>query len=154
MVEIKKQVIKKIDTNFIVKDKPIFLYDLIIENLDFGFLEFNCSVVIENCIIDMLTIHSCWFHEGLILRNNIIKKNIDYQMGGHNNKPIIISNNIFCGFFNFFDCHFNDVVEVSNNIFFDGTNLLGNLDSGFGNLFEKGNSIKGNIGDLAMNEIL
>lgn len=52
-------------------------------------------------------------------------------MGGHNIKPIVIEGNIFTGFLSFFDCQFENVIELRNNIFEKGTNLLGNRRDGF-----------------------
>jgi len=152
MVEIKKQILKEINDNCFGKNEQIILSSLIIEKLDLGFREFNTSVIIENCIVEELIIHSCWFSEGLIFKNNIVKKDIDYQMGGHNNKSMEISNNIFYGFFNFFDCEFDNQIIINNNIFKNGSNLLGNTGKGFQNIFKKGIIAENNIGDIKIND--
>lgn len=116
-----------------------------------GVFELNVHLIIENCIINNLKIHSCWFVDGLILKNNIVKNNIDYQMGGHNVKPIVIEGNIFINFFNFFDCHFENIIEVKNNVFEKGTNLLGNKGEGFENSFVTGWLVENNVGSVDMN---
>ena len=124
----------------------------IIDQLEIGFTTYNFEVIIENCLIEHLQIHSAWFKEGLIFKNNIIKMDIDYQMGGHNNSPIIIESNIFESFFNFFDCHFEEKVIIRNNIFQKGTNLLGNVGTGFQNLFNNEIINENNLGNLYRNE--
>ena len=69
-------------------------------------------------------------------------------MGGHNKSPIIITGNIFNEFVNFFDCHFENDLEVQSNIFFKGTNLFGNLNEGFANTFNGLVKSEFNIGSL------
>jgi hypothetical protein len=125
----------------------------IINSFEIGFANINNEVTIENCIIDCLEIHSTWFTRGLNLKGNIIKNSIDYQMGGHNSCPIRIEENIFEGFFNFFDCHFEDIVFITNNVFKKGTNILGNINEGYKNTFENGFEIRNNIGNIYMNQI-
>ena len=73
---------------------------------------------------------------------------IDYQMGGHNNEKMVISNNIFHGFFDFFDCHFEKQLTVENNIFMKGTDLVLRENKGFDNYFHGGVVLTGNIGEL------
>jgi len=131
--------------------KSLYISNSIINKLNFEFLEINFEVIIENCIIDSLLIHSSWFKKGLNLKNNQIISYIDYQMGGHNKEPINILGNIFSGFVNFFDCHFENEIVVQKNIFLKGTNLLGNNDEGFKNIFESGIILKDNMGDLDLN---
>jgi len=135
-----------------LKANDYYISNQVINSLKIGFTRFDLEVIIENCIIEHLEIHSTWFHKGLILKGNIIKNDIDYQMGGHNNSPIRIENNIFEGFFNFFDCHFDDKLILSNNIFQKGTNLLGNIGEGYQNIFDMGIINEGNIGSLNMNK--
>jgi hypothetical protein len=109
---------------------------------------------IENCIIHHLKIHSCWFAKGLILKESIVSSYVDYQMGGHNNKPIILEGNIFKDFFNFFDCQFENTIELKDNIFLKGTNLLGNRGEGFENSFAEGWFVDNNLGDVSMDEVV
>lgn len=67
------------------------LINCIINTIDLiGVFELNVHLIIENCIINDLKIHSCWFVNGLLLKNCIVKNYVDYQMGGHNEKPIVI----------------------------------------------------------------
>ena len=129
------------------RDNTYHIDNCIINTIDFiGSFEINDHIIIANCIIKDLQIHSCWFINGFSLKKCIIKNYIDYQMGGHNARPISLEGNIFMEFVNFFDCQFGAVIEVKNNIFVQGTNLLGNKKEGFANTFDKGWVVEGNLG--------
>lgn len=130
------------------------LNNCIIKRVDLvGVFELSTHLIIENCIISDFRIHSCWFVNGLIIKNCIINNYIDYQMGGHNLKPMVLSGNVFKEFFNFFDCQFENTIELRNNIFDKGTNLLGNKGEGFENTFAKGYIVENNIGNISVDEI-
>ena len=120
----------------------------IIKTINFDLFEPNFKIIIDNCKIENLLIHSCWFKAGLLFKNNEVKHYVDYQMGGHNELPIILDGNIFNSFVNFFDCQFYSQLEVINNNFTKGSNLLGNLEEGFKNTFSEGIILKNNIGNL------
>lgn len=155
MIIIKEQTVKELDIeNLLIDNDGLIISNSFVETLNLQFHRFKSFVKIENCIINQLNIHSCWFTEGLSLENNIILSPIDYQMGGHNKKPIVVTNNIFGGFFNFFDCHFEDIVTIEGNVFKDGSNILGNIDKGFKNTFEKNFFVRNNIGEINQNRIL
>ncbi|MCD0487941.1 hypothetical protein LPB86_06855 [Pedobacter sp. MC2016-14] len=117
-----------------------------IKILDFDLFESDSEIIIDNCIIEKLLFHSYWPKGGLIFNNNKVLSYVDYQMGGHNEQPIKISNNTFEEFVNFFDCQFEAKVEVCNNIFLKGTNLLGNEGEGFQNSFDNGIITENNKG--------
>lgn len=119
-----------------------------IKTINFDLFEPNFQIKIENCRIENFLIHSCWFKGGLLFKNNVVKNYIDYQMGGHNELPIILDGNIFNSFVNFFDCQFYANLEVINNTFTKGSNLLGNLEEGFKNTFNEGLIFKNNIGNI------
>lgn len=130
------------------------LINCIIDTIDLiGMFELNVQLIIENCIISNLKIHSCWFVKGFVLKNCIVKNYVDYQMGGHNASPIVIEGNIFMGFFNFFDCQFEKRIELKNNNFTKGTNLLGNKGEGFENSFVEGWFAENNVGNIDINEV-
>jgi hypothetical protein len=130
------------------------LINCLVNTIDLiGVFELNAHLIIENCIITNLNIHSCWFVNGLILKNSIIKNDIDYQMGGHNVMPIVIEGNVFGGFFNFFDCQFENVIEIRNNVFKKGANLLGNKGEGFENKFVSGWFAESNVGSIDKNTV-
>jgi hypothetical protein len=143
--------IKKSDLN---GHDTIQLVNCIIEAIDLiGAFELKVHLVIESCIINDLQIHSCWFEDGLLLKGSVVKNYVDYQMGGHNSEPIVIDGNVFVGFFNFFDCQFKNVIELKNNVFKKGTNLLGNKGEGFENSFANGWVVEDNVGHIDLDEI-
>lgn len=132
----------------------LHLINCIINTIDLiGAFELNVHLIVENCIINNLKIHSCWFVNGFLLKNSIIKNYVDYQMGGHNLNPIVIEGNVFMGFLNFFDCQFENRIEIRNNVFIKGTNLLGNKGEGFENSFIEGWLAENNAGDIDINEV-
>ncbi|HVI48130.1 MAG TPA: hypothetical protein VM802_24900 [Chitinophaga sp.] len=127
----------------------VHLVNCLINTIDLiGVFELNVYLIIEDCIINNLKIHSCWFVNGLLLKNNIIRNYVDYQMGGHNVNPIVIEGNVFTGFLNFFDCQFENCIELKNNVFEKGTNLLGNKGEGFENSFANGWVVENNVGNI------
>ena len=148
------QNIDKISPEDFKKLDNFHLTNCIIDTIDLvGVFEFRVNLVIENCIVNKLRIHSCWFVNGLIFRNNIVKSDVDYQMGEHNDMPIVMEGNIFIGFVNFFDCQFEKVIELRNNVFEKGTNLLGNKGEGFENSFANGWHVENNVGNVDLNGI-
>ena len=112
------------------------LSNSIIEILDFDLFMLDCQVSVENCIIRNFLLHSAWFKQGLVLRNNHFLSRIEYYMGGHNEVPIIIHNNIFNDFVDFNDCIFINKIDLQHNVFKKGTNLLGNINDATKNTFE------------------
>ena len=153
MVE-KNQNIELISQDYLKSHKAFHLINCVVDTIDLiGVFELNVQLVIENCIINNFKIHSCWFVKGLILKNCIVKSYIDYQMGGHNKSPIILEGNVFIKFFNFFDCQFENTIELKNNVFVKGTNLLGNKGEGFENSFVKGWFVENNVGVINVNQI-
>ena len=106
MLDIKNQIIERID-EFTVNGHDSYSEGMILEHchiheLDIVAVRFSGKVSICNCIIDKLGIHSTVFGAGLMFTGNIVMSDIDYQMGGHNNEEMVISDNIFYGFFSFF----------------------------------------------------
>ncbi len=142
-----KEIINLLTAKNLLGTKSLSITSSVIDTIDLiGAFELETHLIIENCIIQNLNIHSCWFMNGLILKNCIITNYIDYQMGGHNVEKIILEGNLFKEFFNFFDCHFDEVLEVRNNIFLKGSNLLANRNEGYDNTFNKGYSDFNNLG--------
>ena len=152
MIEIKNKVVERIDEGSfaILGNEGMLLEHCVIHTLDLSTIEFHGKVTIRNCIIDKLNLHCTWFAAGLEFTGNVVISDIDYQMGGHNNnnEVMIISDNIFHGFFDFFDCHFEERLTVENNIFLKGTDLLTRENKGFDNYFNGGVVLSDNIGQL------
>ena len=150
MIEIKNKVIERIDENTVdgLGNEGMSLEHCVIHVLDLSTIEFHGKVTIRNCIIDKLNLHCTWFAEGLEFMGNIVMSDIDYQMGGHNNDVMVISDNIFHVFFDFFDCHFENQLNVENNVFMKGTDLILRENKGFDNYFHGGLVLSSNIGKL------
>jgi len=150
MIEIKNKVIERIDENTFdgLGNEGMSLEHCVIHVLDLSTIEFHGKVTIRNCIIDKLNLHCTWFAEGLEFMGNIVMSDIDYQMGGHNNDVMVISDNIFHGFFDFFDCHFENQLNVENNVFMKGTDLILRENKGFDNYFHGGLVLSSYIGKL------
>lgn len=150
MIEIKNKVIERIDENTFdgLGNEGMSLEHCVIHVLDLSTIEFHGKVTIRNCIIDKLNLHCTWFAEGLEFMGNIVMSDIDYQMGGHNNDVMVISENLFHGFFDFFDCHFENQLNVENNVFMKGTDLILRENKGFDNFFHGGLVLSSNIGKL------
>lgn len=129
-------------------NEEIIIENCIINILDFDSIDFEKAVIIRNCLINKFLIYACWFEGGLEFRNNIIRENINYDMGGHNKKEVIIEGNLFLKKMEFLDCHFEAIFILRDNIFIEGTSLLGNIDEGYANTFDEGLTIDNNIGDL------
>lgn len=150
---VQNQHISLLTRHDIENDTSFHLINCFIDTIDLiGSFRLSVHLRIENCIVNNLKIHSCWFENGLVIKGSIIENAVDYQMGGHNKQPLLIQGNIFSGFFNFFDCQFDSIIEVRENIFNQGTNLLGNKGEGFENTFENGWIVEDNLGDIALNE--
>jgi hypothetical protein len=150
---IENQKINLLNLNDLKGKTKFHLFNCLIDEVDFiGGYELNVQLKIEKCIINEFNIHSCWFDEGLILKNNVILSYVDYQMGGHNDKPIVIEGNVFTEFVNFFDCQFASLIEVKNNVFIKGSNLLGNQGEGYQNSFKNGFVVENNSGSINLNE--
>lgn len=145
---IKSRIIDFIEVEKLPINQEICITDCVINVLNFNFCNLKNLVTIKNCIINTFQINSCWFENGLKFTNNVVKNDIDYQMGGHNKDIIIITNNIFCGFFDFFDCHFENEIRIERNVFVKGSNIKGNLKTGYHNTFEKKLIDIDNVGKL------
>ena len=150
MLEIKNKVIERIDEGSVdgLGNEAMTLEHCVIHVLNLSTIEFHGKVTIRNCIIDKLNLHCTWFAAGLDFTGNVVMSDIDYQMGGHNNDVMVISENVFHGFFDFFDCHFEERLNVENNIFMKETDLLKKENKGFDNYFNGGVFLSGNIGQL------
>lgn len=151
MVEIESKIINRLDYSAIKSYNSVIVRQCVIDTIDFGFNRVDLPLIFENCVVKEFLLHTCWFRKGITIQNCIFKNDILYEMGGHNEKEIYIKYNIFHGFFDFFDCHFERKIFIQNNIFIKGTNLLGNKEKGYENLFNNGIEIDGNIGNLQIN---
>ncbi|MDP4216253.1 MAG: hypothetical protein Q8927_08625 [Bacteroidota bacterium] len=105
----------------------LFIEQCTIENLIGLSVEFKHSVTLVASSIRKCSFNYAYFFDGLTIDNCSFNSYVDFEAGGHNNRPILIKNSTFSEFVNFFDCWFHGEVIVVNNHFPKGTNLMGNL---------------------------
>ncbi|WP_461791406.1 hypothetical protein [Pedobacter sp.] len=106
-------------------DKEVAFLNCDIENLTCIMVYFNRPVTFKNCHFNNASFNFSYFQKGLTIEDCIFDKYLDFEAGGHNEigTPIIIKNNEFREFVNFFDYWFTGEVEITNNKFFKGTNI-------------------------------
>ena len=139
--------IHEVAADTLPQNEEILIKNCIIENLNLGFSTFQAEVVIEGCIINEMVLISAWFEQGFTFVNNIVKKQVQYEMGGHNMQPVRIENNIFLSIFVFFDCIFMSSLIIKNNLFLSDCSLW-NATNDFNE-----NEITGNTGKMDINRI-
>lgn len=146
-MEINNEIISVIKPLHLEKNS-LEINNSLINIIDLSFTEFEFELKLNNCIINELALHTTWFKGGFIIKNCIVKRYLNYEMGGHNEKKVIIKNNIFEDFVNLFDCQFEALLIVESNIFKRGTNLLIDFHTNENNSFAKELQINNNIGEL------
>ena len=139
--------IHEVAADTLPQNEEILIKNCIIENLNLGFSTFQAEVVIEGCVINEMVLISAWFEQGFTFVNNIVKKQVQYEMGGHNMQPVRIENNIFLSIFVFFDCIFMSSLIIKNNLFLSDCTLW-NATNDFNE-----NEITGNTGKMDINRI-
>lgn len=172
MIEPKHNVSKERATDILKDGQPLVsLY--IAEKLELSGLDnWREEIVIENCIIEAFSCIMIQFEKPVRLINSHLKKceftfsyflggltidnctfdsYLDFQAGGHNKTghSIIVTNNEFKGFVNFFDCWYENEVKISHNRFLKGTNLLGKPHN-IPVTFDIEPLIKDNVGQLGL----
>jgi len=135
--------IEEITINILDLTKPVIIQDAVIKTVDLRFTTFHHEVCVRNSIIETLLLHSAFFEGGFTIENCIVKNHIQYEMGGHNKKPVRIINSIFESLFVFFDCVFVSDIVIKNNIFLEGSTLFNGTNS-----FEISPNTENNVGAL------
>jgi hypothetical protein len=130
-------------------DKEVVLENCIVEKFSAIGQQFEKPIRLTNCHFKNCQFTFVYFFGGLIIDNCTFDNYLDFQAGGHNKtgNPVIITNNDFKNFVNFFDCWYENEVTISNNKFYNGTNLLGKPHN-IPVTFDKEAIIKDNIGQL------
>ncbi len=105
-------------------------------------------LVIENCIVKIYDSVGVHFNGKVIIRNSIFLEKFHFTDGGHNKEEVIIENNVFNCFADFFDEYFIAKFIMKNNVFNDGTNLLAYKGASYEVMFKEGCEIENNIGRL------
>lgn len=126
--------------------------DCIVEYFSGSTTQFDKPVRFINCHFEKCDFAFTYFLGGLTIDNCTFDNYLDFQAGGHNKtgNPVIITNNDFKAFVNFFDCWYENEVTINNNEFHEGTNLLGKPNS-IPVTFDKEPIIKDNLGQLDLN---
>lgn len=106
-------------------DQEISIENCILEKFDGSVTQFNKPVNFINCHVKDCAFIFAYFLQGLRIENCTFDSYLDFQAGGHNavEYPVIIKNNQFDGFVNFFDCWYKGEVAVCDNVFSKGTNI-------------------------------
>ena len=133
-------------------NKDVVFENCIVENLFAIGQQFKKRVKLTNCHFKNCDFTFVYFLGGLTIDNCTFDNYLDFQAGGHNkiDNPVIITNNDFKDFVNFFDCWYENEVIICKNNFHKGTNLLGkpfNIPV----TFDKEPIITDNIGQLDLN---
>lgn len=130
-------------------DKTVILENCVLENFSGAVTQFNQPVRLINCHFKKCQFAFTYFLSGLVIDNCLFDNYLDLQAGGHNKagKSIIIKNNYFAGFVNFFDCWYESEVIIIENHFQKGTNLLGKPHN-IPVSFDVKPTIHGNLGQL------
>jgi hypothetical protein len=108
-------------------EKEVIMKNCTLEYFSGSATQFKKPVHLVNCRFKKCQFVFSYFLERLIIENCLFDDYLDFQAGGHNKngKPIILANNQFAGFVNFFDCWYESEVIIKNNDFKKGANLLG-----------------------------
>ena len=105
----------------------VFIDNCVIDNLKCLMIYFQKKVTIKNSYLRNASFNFSYFLGGLVIENCIFDKYLDFEAGGHNDSgSIVIRNNQFKGFVNFFDCWFTGEVYIKGNVFDKGTNICSN----------------------------
>lgn len=110
-----------------IYDKAILIENCFIEYFSGSVTQFKEKVSFINSNFNECKFIFTYFLGGLHIENCDFENYLDFQASGHNteNNEIIIINNNFKDFVNFFDCWFESGVSITQNNFQKGTNLLG-----------------------------
>ncbi len=133
-------------------DKEVVFENCIVEKFSAIGQQFDKPVKLTNCHFKNCQFTFVYFLGGLTIDNCTFDNYLDFQAGGHNKagNPVVISNNDFKYFVNFFDCWYENEVIISNNKFHKGTNLLGRVHN-IPVTFDIEPIIKDNVGQLDLN---
>lgn len=142
-----------------------------IEFFDSDIFDINDDLIIDNCIVDKLyilgrsnkgvvkisnsiinnlTAIGRRFEFGLEISNCVFNESVSFEAGGHNerDKTMLFEGNVFRCFVDFYDAQYHGPFVVKNNIFLQGTSLLGNKGGPAETLFESGVICENNLGKM------
>ena len=152
-MQIQNRIIDELSNDFFDKilDGDIFIENCIIKKLECFSLTFRGSLTVRNCLIEEFRLITAFFDGGFSLKGNVVLSDADFQ-AIHNYKKMEVEGNVFHGFFKFFDCIFEAPLEVRDNVFLKGSDLLvkGDVD----NSFYEGVIAENNIGTLDASNVV
>lgn len=131
-------------------NSELVIRDCFVENLVSHSIEFIHGLRLVGSHFDRCSFNYAYFIGGLTIDNCFFDTYLDFEAGGHNQKNCAfkLKQSSFNGFVNFFDCWFQSTVEVVDNEFKKGTNLLGNKDKPFRVQFDLPPLIEHNRGQM------
>lgn len=106
----------------------IIIENSVINEIDSWGTCFNEKVTFRNSTFKSDTMfQSCYFLKGLEIENCIFENSISFAYGGHNKTgyEVRVTNNTFSKFVDFNDCCYEGPFIMRDNIFAEGTNILG-----------------------------
>ncbi len=139
--------------DFDKNDKIIRIENCFVESFKSESVEFLTKIEFANSEFKKCTFSFAYFSGGLNIEKCIFYDYLDFQCGGHNSisNAFMIKNSIFNEFVNFLDCIYNGPVEISDNVFKKGTNLLGNKCQSYKVSFDVLPCIENNKGKIDLN---
>ena len=128
-------IIEKLDLRELIdKNNDDLTYSLILENSEFEeiyatMLNFNYKFTLKDCIVDKFDVYATFFNNGFEITNNIFNKHVPFCDATHglSGGQMNLSGNIFNNFVDFHDASFKSKIEIRNNNFIQGTNLLSQM---------------------------
>jgi hypothetical protein len=135
--------------------QPIHFVNCQLHSFDASMIQFQAPVSFQQTIIENEngSFAFSYFFQGLLLENCVFQSRLDFQCGVHNQNDCSFSlhKTIFRDFANFFDCHFDGPVAITDCNFEGGTNLLGNKTAPYRVTFSIPPHIENNRGNLEVN---
>lgn len=106
-------------------DKELIIDNCIIDDFEGSVTQFGRAVKLTNCHFKNCAFTFAYFLQGLVIERCVFEQYLDLQAGGHNQPGcrVLIQQNTFCGFVNYFDCWYKGEVRVCDNDFRQGTNI-------------------------------
>jgi len=118
--------LNNIECNTIKHHTPIIIENCIFKSLRLSDSTFNYPIVFKHCEFGACDFSMNYFKKGFSISNCVFHEIVNFSFGWHNDadSPIQIKNTRFKDYVNFFDCQFGGSVELTNNYFKSGTNIL------------------------------
>ncbi|POY34638.1 hypothetical protein C3K47_19240 [Solitalea longa] len=98
------------------------------KEIDSTSIEFTKPLVLQNCVVDKFDIYATCFIGGFTIENNIFNEYIQFMHADHGaDGQLRLAGNVFNEFVDFEDAGFKSRIEIVNNSFKKGTNLLADV---------------------------